>query len=530
MELYESTFAILLAVSLANIIAKLVPKISATYINLLVGIIFGIIPFTNHMILEFNNETFMLLIIAPLLFFEGQKTMNYIVWQKYRNIISTAVILAVVIAVVGMFPIHLLMGIGLPLALILAAISTPTDATALESVTSGTILPAKISSMLKMESLFNDATGIVLLQAGLLWFQTGHFSFAENSRAFFVSAIGGLLFGTIFAFLTMVFRQWLVRTRINVVSSQTLIFLLTPIVIYILAERIEVSGIIAVVSAGLVFNSEMRRSRFTAPRQMHLGVHLINFLNEVLNSFVFVVLGISLERIAMQQTKNLTTSLQWLLIAVLIYVSSLIVRFLYAKFISHLSAYEASVFSLGGVHGSVTLAMAFSVIGINIKNNSTTFNLIILAESVVIILSMVVPTIAFKFILPKEKEINVADKINQIRHEMVRLGVKSIDDIPNVDQEVRDSVIYDLRDQLKKNTLHNFLWQWNNVNGTVGIFEENLHAQEHQVLVHAFNVEQKYLYNISKENLVPQRYIDEILTEILMAESLIMDPYSQTEG
>lgn len=529
MELYESTFAILLAVALSNIIAKLVPKVSATYINLLVGIIFGIIPFTNHMILGFNNEIFMLLIISPLLFFEGQKTMNYIIWQKYRNIISTAVILAVIIAIAGMLSINLLMGVGLPLALIISAISTPTDATALESVTAGSILPAKVGSMLKMESLFNDATGIVLLQAGLLWFQTGHFSFANNSRAFFISAVGGLFFGTIFAFLTMVFRQWLVRTKINVVSSQTLIFLLTPFVIYILSERIEVSGIIAVVSAGLVFNSEMRRSRFTSPRQMHLGVHLINFLNEVLNSFVFVVLGISLERIAVQQTKNLTTSLQWLTIAILIYLSSLVVRFLYSKFVSHLTASDALVFSLGGVHGSVTLAMAFSVVGVNIKNNSEVFNLIILVESVVIILSMIIPTIVFKFILPKEKEIDIAGKINQIRHGMVERGIRSIDDIPGVSKEVRDSVIYDLRDQLKKNTLHDFLWQWNNVNGTVGIFEEDLHAQEHQVLVHAFNVEQKYLYNVSKENVLPQKYIDDILTELLMAESLIIDPYSQAE-
>lgn len=88
MELYESTFAILLAVAIANILAKLLPKISSTYINLIVGIIFGIIPTTDHMILGFNNEVFMLLIIAPLLFFEGQRTMNYIIWEKYRIITS----------------------------------------------------------------------------------------------------------------------------------------------------------------------------------------------------------------------------------------------------------------------------------------------------------------------------------------------------------------------------------------------------------------------------------------------------------
>lgn len=529
MELYESTFAILIAVALSNIVAKIIPKVSATYVNLCFGILFGILPVTNHMILGFDNEVFMLLVIAPLLFFEGQRTMNYIIWQKYKNIISTAVILAIIIAVTGMISIHWLLGISLPLTLIISAISTPTDATALESVTTGTVLPKNIGSMLKMESLFNDATGIVLLQAGLLWYKTGEFSFAQNSWSFLVSAIGGLFFGVILAFATMVFRQWLVRTKINVISSQTIIFLLTPFVIYILAEKINVSGIIAVVSAGLVFNSEMRRSRFTSPRQMHFGVQIMSFLNELLNSFVFVVLGITLERIVVQETKNLTASFDWLWIAIVVYISALIVRYLYVRFISRLNSYDSLVFSLGGVHGSVTLAMAFSVIGVSIKNNSTTFNLIILVESVVIILSMLVPTIVFKFILPKNKQDNVSNLPYKIRREMVNRGIRSIDDLSEVSNEVKASVVYDLQDQLKKNTLHDYLWQWNDVNGSVGIFAKDLHSQEHLVLLHAFSVEQQYLCDLSEQNVIEQKYLDDILSELLLAESLILDPHNQTE-
>ncbi|GEO59056.1 cation:proton antiporter [Companilactobacillus bobalius] len=529
MALYESTFAILVAVAFANIISKLVPKVSSTYINLIMGIIFGIIPLTNHMILGFDNEIFMLLIIAPLLFFEGQRTMNFIVWQKYRNIISTAVVLAVIIAAVGMISVNLIMKIGLPLALILAAISTPTDATALESVSAGVTLPKKVNSMLKMESLFNDATGIVLLQAGMIWFHTGTFSFAANTKAFLISGIGGMFFGVIFAFVTMLFRQWLVRTKMNVISSQTLIFILTPFIIYLLSERIGVSGIIAVVSAGLVFNSEIRRSRFTSPRQVHLGVQLINFLNEVLNSFVFVVLGITLERIVVQQKTNLRTSWDWLWIAIIIYVSSLLVRFLYGKYISKLSYYDAVVFSLGGVHGSVTLAMAFSVIGLSIKDNSATFNLIILVESAIIIMSMLVPTFIFKFILKGDKKEDATTKVRRVWQEMVGRGIASIDDFDELNTEVKNSVIYDLKDQLRDNTVKDYLKQWNSVNGSVGIFEKNLHQQEHQVLLHAFNVEQKYLCDVSEQKLLNQDDVDDIFSELLLAESLILDPRNQPE-
>lgn len=116
------------------------------------------------------------------------------------------------------------------------------------------------------------------------------------------------------------------------ISSQTLIYLLTPFCIYFIAEEVGVSGIIAVVTAGLIHNSETTRSRFSSPRQMHLGLQLVNFSNSVLNSFVFVVLGLSLERIIFEQRRSIGISLRWLAIGVLVYVLLLIVRFIYGRF------------------------------------------------------------------------------------------------------------------------------------------------------------------------------------------------------
>lgn len=74
MELLISSFVIIVAVALSNIAARYVPKISSTYINLVVGIIVGLIPMTNHLVLAFNNDIFMIFVLAPLLFLEGQAT------------------------------------------------------------------------------------------------------------------------------------------------------------------------------------------------------------------------------------------------------------------------------------------------------------------------------------------------------------------------------------------------------------------------------------------------------------------------
>lgn len=82
-------------------------------------------------------------------------------------LISTAVLLVVASLVIAGFAVSLL-GIPLAIAFVLAAISTPTDATATETVSEGQIVPERQERLLRMESLFNDASGIVLLEAMVL--------------------------------------------------------------------------------------------------------------------------------------------------------------------------------------------------------------------------------------------------------------------------------------------------------------------------------------------------------------------------
>ncbi|WWL93253.1 hypothetical protein V6R94_05865 [Pediococcus acidilactici] len=74
MNILISTFMILVVVGVSNVLARYIPKVSGNYVNLLAGILTGILPVTNQLIAPFNGEIFMVLILAPLLFFEGQLT------------------------------------------------------------------------------------------------------------------------------------------------------------------------------------------------------------------------------------------------------------------------------------------------------------------------------------------------------------------------------------------------------------------------------------------------------------------------
>jgi len=520
-NLYLSTFTILIAVAVSNLLAQGLKKIAPTYVNLAVGILVGLLPFTNATVLNFDNEIFMTVVIAPLLFFEGQNTRVLIVRRKLKLILSTAVGLAVAIAIIVGLAVHVLAAVAWPLALIMVAISAPTDATALDSVTGGRDLPAHVGTVLRMEALFNDATGLIILQAGVLWYTSGHLALGQNLLAFLWSAGGGVLFGAGVAFLLMLARQALLRSRWNLASSQIIIYLMTPILIYLVAELGQLSGIIAVVSAGLVYNGEAQRSRFSDPRQFHLSVQLINFGTEILNSFVFVVLGILLARIMMGYQAG---SMRWLWLGLLIYGLALILRYGYARLI-HLAQSHAVIFALGGVHGTVTLALALSVSVLTAADNQ----LVLLVETVVILFSMLVPTLILPRLLPTDTTAAVmAPKVATMRQAMVAAGLTRIEPL-TLTSAVRASVTYDLRDQLQQNKLSRFLQQWGQSSWEPVLFTGDEALQERRALMYAFDAERQYLYDLALEHRFDTKTIYKLYSEILLAESLVLDPANQAE-
>nr|WP_255405344.1 cation:proton antiporter [Lactobacillus sp. UMNPBX14] len=123
---------------------RFLQKISVNYIALVIGMAIALVPQTNLLIENFNSEVFLGLIVAPLLFFEGQRTRLYSILRSWRAILGLTVVMIVLATVVAGLGVYAI-GLSLPLSFILASVSTPTDATATESVIHGLKLPKKIS-------------------------------------------------------------------------------------------------------------------------------------------------------------------------------------------------------------------------------------------------------------------------------------------------------------------------------------------------------------------------------------------------
>lgn len=522
MELMISTFTLAIAAAISIIIAQAIDKVSVNYISMIIGIIIGLIPFLNQQIASFDSEIFMELIVAPLLFFEGQKTRIHNVGRRIKEIIGLTIIMVLLALIVSGFSIHLLADVSLPLAFIIGSISTPTDATASEAVTNGLRMPRRVTSALKAESLFNDASGIILLNMSLLWFANGYINYGQTIQDFCISSIGGAILGFAVAWVIIIFRQTLVRSRFNSLNAQNLIYILTPLALYALAEHLHVSGIIAVVVAGLLHNAESQQSLLLNSRQVHMSQDLQNLISDIFNSMVFIILGLMMVRISRNKLFNGDLA-KWIIVGIIVYLANLLVRYLYGRLIIRYDRRESIVFSLGGIHGAVTLALALALtISVDFLG-SQSYNLVIMSEAVLIILSMLVPTIVFQFILPH----NVSDEeahivMDKIRSEMVKRALVAVHKM-YLPQRVKRHVIYTLLNQKRVVKTREYMRVLLKT-----IDQPNLSKSEQYLqrlaFFRAFAIEREYLEMIGQKEGKYRTYILNLYNDVLLAESLIIEP------
>lgn len=530
MELLASSATLIVVATLSIVINRqFLSRVSVNYVSMLLGGLLAAIPVLNGLVTKFDSDIFIGLIVAPLLFFEGQSTRMNRVGRNFRQIISLTIVMVVLCAVVAGFGAAWMGTLGLPLAFILAAISTPTDATATESVTMGLVLPEREALSLKLESLFNDASGIILLNMAILWYVNGYINYGQTLVDFGYSALGEIIWGSVISAILIYIRQRMLRSRLNFLNNTynngtplKVMYLLTPYLIYFVAERLNVSGIIAVVFAGLVHNAEGERSALANPKLAYDNFSLRDLISDVLNSVVFVVLGIMLVRTAFDKSVTYHGSLVWVELGVILYVANLLVRYLYSHWVQHRDNRSAWIFALGGIHGAVTFALAFTVAATQVKTQD--FNLVLMSESVLIILSMIVPTILFKFILPKTPTDPAFDrKIAKVRAEMIQIGIQRILRMDDLSEEFQKAIIFDLRSQNGQTTVKQFIGEWQRM-----IRHAEYSAAQMDQLTTAyqwvFHSERNYLIDLYfNQKVISTRLFNSLYREVDTAEMMVLD-------
>lgn len=292
---YAIVFSLILIVS--NATNKLIPTLPLPLIQIVLGIGIGfLLPNSEYHI---DTELFLALVIGPLLFREAEEADITSILKHWR-IIAFLIFPVIFISTLSLGWLAHLLWLGIPLAACMAvgAALGPTDLVAFASLSERFTFPKRISNILKGEGLLNDASGLVAFRVALAAWTTGVFSLGQASWDLAISILGGFAVGIVTAAINRGLQKLLLSVRATDIASELILELSLPLLTFFIAEEIHVSGIIAVVVAGILKASRFKKITLLEAKVDTVTHTVWNTVNFVLNGSVFVLLGMELEMIS----------------------------------------------------------------------------------------------------------------------------------------------------------------------------------------------------------------------------------------
>ena len=327
METFQFVLIVLTCVAASSVIDKFV-DVSIPVIQVVIGLLVALIlPSVQEVHLE--SELFMLVFIAPLLFNETRETNIRALLLNLNSILSLAIALVIVSVLSVGYALHLMVpSIPLAAAFALASALGPTDAATVTALKSNIHLTHRQQTLLSGESLINDASGVVAFQFSVAAAVTGAFSLVDAAGSFAVLFVGGIAMGIVTGFAFSAVNAMLGRLGYEDTVANVLYEVLTPFLVYLLAETFHVSGVLAVVAAGLVIALPRRQNnKALFARQKLVSDSTWKVISFLINGTLFVFLGMELPLAVLPGTNGGLNILQILGIVVAITLFMHAVRF-----------------------------------------------------------------------------------------------------------------------------------------------------------------------------------------------------------
>ncbi len=407
---------LLAAVLVSAVIDQLVPKISLPLIQIAMGLVIAIFA-PSSIDIELDPGVFLVFFIAPLLYNEAKNTNKSLLWRDIRPILSLAIGLVIVTAlIIGVVVHSVIPSITLAAAFALGGALGPTDAVAVSSLSDRVDIPERQKSVLKGELLLNDASGIVVFQFAIAAAITGEFSFGEAVGDFCFDFFGGLICGAVLGFLFNFIIRRIRAIGVENITFHVLFEVCMPFLIYLIADAINVSGVIAVVVAGLINVISPRMVGPSISRMNIVSSNVWEVLTFALNGIVFVLLGTQLPG-AMSQTWGDVSINNGLLILFILLITFVLlgVRYIWTlgmelvhvhrgekrKFRGS-DAKAALITTLSGAKGTITLSILFTIpVYAAAGEMFPQRNLIIFLACGVIVCTLLISTFIVPLLAPK---------------------------------------------------------------------------------------------------------------------------------
>jgi monovalent cation:H+ antiporter, CPA1 family len=240
-------------------------------------------------------------------------------------------------------------GLAIPIAMVFGALVSATDPVAVVALFRRLGAPRRLQVLLEGESLLNDGTAIVVFNLSLAMVLEGNFNISQGLAKFVTVAGGGIVIGialgTLVSLLIRGINDHLVETTLTTVLAFGA---------YLLGESLHVSGVLAVVAAGIVNGNVGPRGM--SPTTRIVVFNFWEYAAFIANSLVFLLIGLTIHvdiLIANWQ------AIGWAILAVLLARAVAIYGF--SSFAREIPSRWKHVLYWGGLRGAIVLALALSL-------------------------------------------------------------------------------------------------------------------------------------------------------------------------
>lgn len=416
MHILEAVILLMTLVVFSNVVDHFVPAVPVSLIQVVLGLGAALIMRVS---IPLETDWFLLLFIAPLLFNDGRRFPKRELWKLRGPILANAIVLVFLTTLLGGMLFHVIIPtMPFSVSFALAAILSPTDPVAVQSISKRAKLPEGILHIVSGESLINDASGLIAFKYAIAATVTGVFSIKAAAVDFVYISIMGFISGLVIMALILITENWLYRQGINDVIFSTVLQVTTPFVIYLVTEEFfHASGVIAVVAAGIIFHFYGTAPDRSQPELKLVSEKTWDIIIYTLNGIVFLILGIELPLATTNVIQNNQINtfaalglsfLAWVILlairVVWIYayqaVSSIRSRTIISLQTKQMPTFKAALLAgLSGVRGAVTMAGVLSIpMTIDDGSPFPSRSLALFVAAGVIIISLVVATVTLPLI------------------------------------------------------------------------------------------------------------------------------------
>jgi CPA1 family monovalent cation:H+ antiporter len=360
--------ASLLAVLVVSILLAAVARhydVSAPLALVLAGLLAGLIPGFKQ--IDLDPELVLYVLLPPLLWSAGLESSYVALRRNIRPIgmLAVGLPLATTFAV-GWVAYKTVPELTVAAALTLGAIVAPPDAVSATAVGRRLGLPRRVMTLLGGESLLNDATALTAYKVSLAAAIGTAATWRGGLATFALAAAGGIVVGVVLGAFTS-FIRW----RLNDPLVESALGLVAPFIIYLAAEEIHGSGVLAVVVAALILGQKSTRAGYATRLQDNA---VWKALQLILESFAFLMIGLQLPMV-IGELKGITAKVI-LISAVAVLATVILVRIVWVFMGAYLprllsarvrerepapTPAQVFVVAWAGMRGVVSLAAAFGV-------------------------------------------------------------------------------------------------------------------------------------------------------------------------